>query len=88
MKRHRFDPFSLIVGAIFFAIGIAFVAGSTLGEAWHSVWPMFAVVVGVMLAAWAIVTTLGQRPRQETVAAADDVREPLDSVSEAPDQPS
>jgi hypothetical protein len=61
MKRHRFDPFSLLFGAIFLSVGVSFVAGSTIGEAWHSVWPMLAVIVGVTLAAWAAAAAVHER---------------------------
>jgi hypothetical protein len=70
MRRHPFDPFSLLFGALFVSVGVSFLAGSTLGEAWRSVWPMVAVVVGVTLAAWAAASAMRQRqPVLETTAA-------------------
>lgn len=66
MKRHRFDPFSLLFGAIFLSVGVSFVVGSTIAEAWHGVWPMIAVVVGATLAVWAATVAFGERrPRLE-----------------------
>jgi len=67
MRRHRFDPFSLVFGATFLAIGTAFVAGSTIDEAWRSIWPMVAAIVGVTLVAWAILSVLGEGRKEGTV---------------------
>lgn len=61
MKRHPFDPFSLLFGAVFVSVGVSFLAGSTIAEAWKSIWPMVAVVVGVTLASWAAVSAMRQR---------------------------
>jgi hypothetical protein len=67
MRRHRLDPFCLVFGAIFLSVGIAFCAGSTIGEAWRSIWPMVAAIVGVTLAAWAAVTALSEGRTAGTV---------------------
>ena len=82
MKRHPFDPFSLLFGALFVSVGVSFLAGSTLAESWKSVWPMVAVVVGVTLASWAAVSATRQaRPRRATVAAGDPEHD-VDGVDE------
>jgi predicted Kef-type K+ transport protein len=70
VKRHRFDPFSLVFGAIFLSVGLAFMSGSTIGEGWHGVWPMAAVIVGVTLAAWAVTTAFGAS-RTERISDVD-----------------
>ncbi|MGZ4132394.1 MAG: hypothetical protein ACXVWF_05060 [Actinomycetota bacterium] len=76
MKRHRFDPFSLLFGAIFLSVGMSFLAGSTIAEAWHGVWPMIAVVVGATLAAWAVAASFRDlRPRSGDEPLPDDPRE-------------
>jgi hypothetical protein len=68
VKRHRFDPFSLLFGAIFVSVGVSFLAGSTIAEASDSVWPMTAVVLGATLAAWAVATVLRERrPRPDAI---------------------
>jgi hypothetical protein len=71
MKRHPFDPFSLLFGALFISVGVSFLAGSTLAEAWRSIWPMVAVVVGATLAAWAAVSALHEPQRAPVIAEAD-----------------
>jgi hypothetical protein len=75
MSRHPFDPFSLLFGALLVSVGASFVAGSTIAEAWRSVWPMIAVVVGVTLAAWAAVSAFRERT---PVRAEVEPREDLD----------
>ncbi len=80
MKRHRLDPFSLVFGATFLAIGTAFVAGSTIGDAWRSIWPMFAAIVGVTLVVWAVLSVLGEARSGETAdVEARDEMTPSDS---------
>lgn len=61
MKRHGFDPFSLLFGAIFTSVGVSFLLGSTIGEARASVWPIVAVIVGATLATWAGATAFRQQ---------------------------
>jgi hypothetical protein len=55
MKRHRFDPFSLLFGSLFVAVGMSFMLGSTIVRARHSLWPVLAIAVGCTFVAWAIV---------------------------------
>lgn len=71
MKRHPFDPLSLLFGALFVSVGVSFLAGSTLAEAWRSIWPMVAVVVGVTLAAWAAVSAMHERQPARVIGEAD-----------------
>jgi hypothetical protein len=55
MRRHRFDPFSLLFGSLFVAVGLSFLLGSTIVRARHSLWPVLAIAVGCTFVAWAIV---------------------------------
>lgn len=55
MRRHRFDPFSLLFGSLFVAVGLSFLLGSTVVRAGHSLWPVLAIAVGCTFVAWAIV---------------------------------
>lgn len=55
MRRHRFDPFSLLFGALFVGVGISFLLGSTIVSTRHSLWPVLAIAVGCTFVAWAIV---------------------------------
>ena len=80
MRRHRFDPFSLLFGALFVSVGASFLAGSTLAEAWHGVGPMVAVVVGATLAAWAAATALREPRRDPTPEDSQDETEPAGSA--------
>jgi len=54
MKRHRFDPFSLLFGALFVSVGLSFLLGSTIVQSRHSLWPVVAIVVGGTFVVWAI----------------------------------
>ena len=65
MKRHRFDPFSLVFGALFLGLAISFSLGSTIGDARHAWWPVFAILVGSALVAWAISAVLRDRRPSE-----------------------
>jgi hypothetical protein len=72
MRRHPFDPFSFLFGALFVSVGLSFVAGSTIAEAWRSIWPMVAIVVGITLAAWAAVSAVHQwQPPPAEIATTD-----------------
>ena len=82
MRRHRFDPFSLVFGATFLAIGTAFVAGSTIDEAWRSIWPMVTAIVGVTLVAWAVLSVLGEARRKEGTVAVEPPGEIATSASD------
>ena len=61
MRQHRFDPFSLVFGAVFLSVGGAFLFGSTLGDARRSVLPTVAILVGGALVAWAVVAVVRER---------------------------
>jgi threonine/homoserine/homoserine lactone efflux protein len=70
MKRHRFDPFSFLVGAIFFSLGISIAAdgGSDALRSSH-LWPVVIVVLGGALLAWVAIRIVGGDGRRATVAA-------------------
>jgi hypothetical protein len=64
MRRHRFDPFSFLFGAVFVTIGATILfgaSGSGNVRAVH-VWPAVIVVVGAALALWAIGRVLRPEP--------------------------
>lgn len=78
MKRHRFDPFSLLFGALFVAVGVSFLLGSTIVKARHSLWPVLAIAVGCTFVAWAIVSVL----RERATAVPPNLREePMDDLT-------
>ncbi len=68
MKRHRFDPFSLLFGALFVAVGLSFLLGSTIVQARHSLWPLLAIAVGCTFVAWAIVSVVRERASASTAS--------------------
>ena len=51
MKRHRFDPFSFLFGALFVTVGATFLFGSTrVGDVHPArLWPAALAVVGATL---------------------------------------
>ena len=71
MKRHRFDPFSFLFGALFLVVGATFLfGGSGLQVARpERMWAAATVVVGVSLAVWAVTRTIRKEP---SATAADD----------------
>ena len=52
MRRHRFDPFSFVFGALFVTVGATFLFGGTRVGDVHPVrlWPAAIAVVGITLA--------------------------------------
>ncbi|MGH2594491.1 MAG: hypothetical protein ACRDH7_00840 [Actinomycetota bacterium] len=71
MKRHRFDPFSFVFGALFMVVGATFLFGGSGLTAARPVrmWPAATIVVGVSLAAWAV----GRAVHRETTPVAVEV---------------
>lgn len=71
MKRHRFDPFSFLFGALFLIVGGTFLFGGSGLEVARPerMWAAATVVVGVALAAWAVARTIRKEP---SARAADD----------------
>ena len=60
MKRHRFDPFSFLFGAVFLTVGGTFLFASTGTTAAHpaALWPLTVVIVGSTLVVWAAARTI------------------------------
>jgi hypothetical protein len=73
MKRHRFDPFSFLFGALFLVVGGTFLfGGSGLDVARPArMWAAAAVVVGVSLAAWAVMRVVRKEPPAPIPAVVD-----------------
>ena len=83
MRRHRFDPFSLLFGALFAGIGLTYLFGSTIADTKGVIWPMFALIVGGTIIAWGIGTIVRE---QRPVAAAPEGNGDLEI--EEPEDPS
>jgi hypothetical protein len=60
MKRHRFDPFSFLFGAVFLTLGCSFLFGASGATAVRPfrAWPAAVVAVGLVLVAWAVARVL------------------------------
>lgn len=76
MKRHRFDPFSFVFGALFLVVGATFLFGGSGLTAARPVrmWPVATIVVGGSLAVWAVARAIHREPISVAVEAvpADD----------------
>ena len=72
MKRHRFDPFSFVFGALFLVVGATFLFGGSGLTAARPVrmWPAGTIVVGVSLAVWAVARAIRHEPMSIAVDAA------------------
>ncbi len=71
MKRHRFDPFSFVFGALFLVVGATFLFGGSGLTAARPVrmWPAATIVVGVTLAVWAVARAIHREPKSTAVEA-------------------
>jgi hypothetical protein len=77
MRRHRFDPFSFLFGALFLVVGITFLFGRSGVEVARPerLWAAAAVVVGASLALWAVARVV-RKDRSVMVAADGGATEP------------
>lgn len=90
MRRHRFDPFSFLFGAIFLTVGLTLASGASGAEAVRPFrpWPAAVIVMGLVLLAWAATRVL--RPDAAIQVLPNDATEPADvpdSAGNAPDEP-
>jgi len=85
MKRHRFDPFSLLFGALFAGMGFSYLLGSTIADSSRVVWPIVSLVVGGTIVAWGVTTIL--RQRSADVGASEPDVEPQVPVEDPDDAP-
>jgi hypothetical protein len=79
VRRHRFDPFSLLFGAVFAGIGLSYLMGSTIADTSRIVWPTVSLIVGGTIVAWGVTSILRQRRLDAPVPepeSASDVEEP------------
>jgi hypothetical protein len=54
MKRHRFDPFAFLFGAVFLTIGITVATGGSGADAVRPFrsWPTAVILTGLVLVLW------------------------------------
>jgi len=64
MNRHPFDPISLVFGAVFTAMGLAFLVGRPDVGAWRAawIWPIPLIGLGLILIVVAATRTRSERP--------------------------
>lgn len=69
MKRHRFDPFSFLFGALFVVVGGTFLFGGSGLDAARPerMWAAATAVVGVSLAVWAVARVIRREPSAPAV---------------------
>jgi formate/nitrite transporter FocA (FNT family) len=82
VRRHRFDPFSLLFGALFAGIGLSYLLGSTIADTKRVIWPMFSVIVGGTIVAWGVTTIV--RQQRPVTSAEQDVEPDVEDAEEPP----
>ena len=75
MKRHAFDPVSLVFGVVVLVVAIAALAGS-LGELLNE--PAAAIPVAVALVGVALIASVRRGPTEMGVATEPEVETPID----------
>ena len=74
MKRHRFDPFAFLFGAVFLTIGLTVATGGSGADAVRPFrsWPTAVILTGLVLVLWTasrVVRSLsGEEPEAVAVA--------------------
>jgi hypothetical protein len=77
MKRHRFDPFSFLFGAVFLTIGLTVATGGSGVDAVRPFrsWPTAVIVTGLVLVLWTASRVVRSLSGEEISAVADGVPE-------------
>ena len=75
MKRHAFDPVSLVLGVVVLVVAIAALAGS-LGELLNE--PAAAIPIAVALVGVALIASVRRGPTETEVATEPDGETPID----------
>lgn len=61
MKRHRFDPFSFLLGAALLVVALPFLLSGDFPVIRPSrIWPLAVIGVGVVLGVWALSSVLSR----------------------------
>ncbi len=85
MKRHRFDPASLVFGALFLFLGLTFLGGGVdpadIRLTW--VWSIPVLVVGMLLVLYAVRHAVEQREGHDAAEDPDPSPDP-DPVAPPP----
>lgn len=70
MKRHRFDPFSFLLGALFLSVAISLLLDCEGATAFRParLWSASLAIIGVGLAGWAIARAIAQIRGRDRVA--------------------
>jgi hypothetical protein len=92
VKRHRFDPFSFLFGALFLVVGGTFLFGrSGLDVARpERMWAGATAVIGVTLAVWAVSRAIrratAEEDRGDTDAVTSGAEDPDPASATLPDE--
>jgi hypothetical protein len=75
MKRHRFDPFAFLFGAVFLTIGLTVATGGSGADAVRPFrsWPAAVILTGVVLVLWTASRVVRSLSGEETSAAVETV---------------
>jgi hypothetical protein len=78
MKRHSFDPFSFLFGAVFLMVGVSFLLSRSGPQAGRPIrlWPAAVVLVGLVLSAWAVARAIRPASPAAATGEAAEPREP------------
>jgi hypothetical protein len=71
MKRHRFDPFAFLFGALFLTVGLTAATGGSGADAVRSLrsWPTAVILTGVVLVVWTVSRVLRSGATEPNVEA-------------------
>jgi hypothetical protein len=75
MKRHRFDPFSFLFGAVFLTVGLTVASGGSGVDAVRPfrAWPTAVVLTGLVLVLWTVSRVVRSGAREVAEPVADGV---------------
>ena len=89
MRRHDFDPISMVFGAIFTATGLIFLFGDVdlarVPPAWS--WPIPLMIVGALIILLSVRRGRTEPPASEQVARELEYRDETTETVNLPDEP-
>ncbi len=75
MKRHRFDPFAFLFGAVFLTIGLTVTTGGSGADAVRPFrsWPAAVILTGLVLVLWTVSRVVRSLSGEEAETVAVDL---------------
>ena len=85
MKRHRFDPFAFLFGAVFLTIGLTVATGGSGADAVRPFrsWPTAVILTGLVLVLWTASRVVRSLSGEEAQPVAEAEGAPGAAVGEA-----